>query len=319
MNMKHALAKLGANFVSLTEQKFAYGPQGSMVLRNLEEQWFLHCVTMSRYNIFLSEKVSDTLNFIVKSSTSDVPFGLAVIENSKNSWNQSVAIDSKWKHQRIGTITIFNNDMESKDLYHKLQKERRIWWRKLAQRPSRFKVTEPKKKKNLDTVDIEAQFPFGTVVVEKITYHTDIQKMFSEIDNKKDFTNVQMVEHTVCLDWGCLALLCDAYDTDESARMQIHFKLAPHKVAICIEERKNDVGNDDLNRFVLYLNNMLRTKGLNTILTSPCVVDTCLVPFVVLVHRTSLENGIIRITNRSTTLSEAIHITDLANYIIKYC
>ncbi|XP_043252737.1 DNA polymerase subunit gamma-2, mitochondrial [Colletes gigas] len=323
MNIIRILKELNANFINLAQHDLIYGPQGRMLLKNLEDHWFLHCVTMSRYNIFLSDKITDTLNFITKTAMDDIPFGLATIKNSKNQWNQTnIPSNCEFKPHRTAEIAVFNNDIESKNLYHKLQKERKIWWRKIAQFPFRFKVTESKKIKNFDTVDVEAHFSFGTIVVERITYHTDVRKLFSQIDNKKDFTNIQMVEHTVSLDWGCLALLCDAYDTDKSVKMQIHFKLAPHKVAICIKKWKNEMNieNDDLNHFVLYLNNMLRTEGLNTILTSSQqVIETCLVPFVVLVDRTSLENGIIHVTNRSTTLSEAIHITDLAKYIIMHC
>ncbi|XP_076633626.1 DNA polymerase subunit gamma-2, mitochondrial [Colletes latitarsis] len=323
MNIIRILKELNANFINLAQHDLIYGPQGRMLLKNLEDHWFLHCVTMSRYNIFLSDKITDTLNFITNTAMGDIPFGLATIKNSKNHWTQTnIPSDCEFKPHRTAEIAVFNNDIESKNLYHKLQKERKIWWRKIAQFPFRFKVTESKKIKNVDTLDVEARFSFGTIVVERITYHTDVRKLFSQIDNKKDFTNIQMVEHTVSLDWGCLALLCDAYDTDKSVKMQIHFKLAPHKVAICIKKWKNEMNieNDDLNHFVLYLNNMLRTEGLNTILTSSQqVIETCLVPFVVLIDRTSLENGIIHVTNRSTTLSEAVHITDLAKYIIMHC
>ena len=317
----HVLKELSANFISLAEHGLVYGPQGRMLLKNLEDHWLLHCVTMSRYNTFLSEKCVNDFNFVTKTGMSDIPFGLAKIKSSRNDWNQSIMPTvSKLNLHKTAEIYVFNNNIETKDLYHKVQKERKIWWRKLAQNPSKFKVTEPRKIKNVDLVDIEAHFSFGTVTVERIAYHTDVRKLLAQID-KKDFVDIQMVEHIVSLDWGCLALLCDAYDMDKSTKMHIHSKLAPHKVAFYIKKyNEMNSQDDDLNRFVLYLNNMLRTKGLNTILTSSeQVIDTCLVPFIVLVDRTSLENGIIHVTNRSTTLSEAIHITDLVKYISMHC
>lgn len=145
---------------------------------------------------------------------------------------------------------------------------------------------------------------------------------YFQVESKKDFTYVQMVEHIVSLDWGCLALLCDAHDSNKTTRVHIHSKLAPHKVAFSIKRSDNEANakNDGLNRFVLYLNNMLRTKGLNTILTgSEQIIDTCLVPFIVSVDATSLDNGIIHVRDRSTTLNEAIHVTDLVKYIIMRC
>lgn len=322
MNIGNILKELGSHFISLTECGLKYGPQGKMLLRNLEEQWFLNCITMSRYNIFLSDEFNQTLNFVIKTEMSDIPFGLASIKNSKHYWDLNLLPMQKSNSHRIAETNIFNNNTETKDLFHKIQKERKIWWRRLAQYPSRFKLTEAKKIKGCNVVDIEAQFPFSNIIVEKITYHTDVQKLFSQVDSKKDFTNIQMVEHKVSLDWGCLALLCDAYDMNKSSKTHLHSKLAPHKVAFHIKSSNNEENtqNDDLNRFVLYLNNMLRTKGLNTILTtSEKIIDTCLIPFVVSVDTTSLENGIIYIRDRSTTLSEAIHVTDLVKYIILRC
>ncbi|KOC61237.1 DNA polymerase subunit gamma-2, mitochondrial [Habropoda laboriosa] len=322
MTIVHILKELSEHFISFTEHGFMYGPQGKMLLRNLEEHWFLHCITMSRYNIFLSDEFNNTIDFITKTGMSNIPFGLATIKKSKHSWNQSVSVIQKLNYHKTAEIAIFNNNIETEDLFHKIQKERKIWWRRLAQCPSRFKLTEAKKIKSLDTVDIKAQFSFGSITVERITCHTDVQKLFSQVDSKKDFAHIQMVEHMMSLDWGTLALLSDAHDTNKSTKMHIHSMLAPHKVAFHIKRSNNEVNaqSDDLNRFVLYLNNMLRTKGLNTLLTtSEQIIDTCLVPFIVLVDTTSLENGIVHVRDRSTTLSEAVHITDLVKYLIMRC
>lgn len=350
MNVTHMLKELSAHFIRFTECGLAYGPQGRLFLKNLEEHWFLHCITMSQYNIFLSDKSYSDLNFITNTPMGTIPFGVAVVETSRNEWNQNIiSTTSKLNSHKTAKVSIFNIDVETKDLYQKIQKDRKLWWRKLAQNPSRFKTTEAKKLKDFNLVDIEAHFSFGTILVERIAYHTDVQKLFSQvacfflinsiyatliiieiiylerfifqIDNKKEFTNIQMVEHTVSLDWGCLALLCDAYNTDKSTKMHIHSKLAPHKVALYIKRCDvTNTQNDDFDRFVLYLNNMLRAKGLNTIITSSeQIIDTCIVPFVVSVDRTSLENGIIHVTNRLTTLNEAIHITDLVKYVIMHC
>ncbi|XP_078047009.1 DNA polymerase subunit gamma-2, mitochondrial [Augochlora pura] len=323
MTAAQIIKEISANFINFSKNGLVYGPQGRMLLRNLEEHWFLHCVTMSPYNIFLVDKFINTFSFVSNSSMGKIPFGLATIKDIRNTWNENMQpLTSQMKHHRNAELTVFSNNTEAKCLYHKLQKERKVWWRKLAQQPSRFKITETSKSINYDLIYIEAEFPFGTIAVERITYRTDIEKLLTQVDNKKDFADVHVVEHVVSLDWGCLALLCDAYNIDETSKMRIHTKLAPHKVAIHIKKSENETntGSDDLNRFVLYLNNMLRTKGLNTILTvSEEVVNACLVPFVVLVDRTSLENGIIHVTNRSTTLNQAVHITDLAKYITMHC
>lgn len=137
-------------------------------------------------------------------------------------------------------------------------------------------------------------------------------------NNKDNAADVHMVEHVASLDWGCLALLCDSHMLDKSNRAYIHPKLAPYKITFHIARQENETDTDveDLNRFVLYLSNTLRTRGIPTILTNTeQIVETCLIPYVVSVDKTSLKNGIVHVRNRSTTLSEPVHITDLAKYI----
>lgn len=127
-----------------------------------------------------------------------------------------------------------------------------------------------------------------------------------------------MVEHVTSLDWGCLALLCDSYMLDKSNRPHIHPKLSPYKITFHVVKQKNETDSDieDLNRFVLYLSNTLRTKGIPTILTNTeQILEMCLIPYVISVDKASLKNGIVHVKNRSTTLSEEVHITDLVKYI----
>lgn len=131
-----------------------------------------------------------------------------------------------------------------------------------------------------------------------------------------------MIEHIASLDWGSLALLSDSYEDGKFSQILLHPKISPYKVAFCIEKESNETDSDTekLSRFIIYLNNMLRTKGFETILVNTKeVIEVCLVPFVVTVAQTSLKNGIIYITNRSTTLAEAIHFTDLVKYIASQC
>lgn len=141
--------------------------------------------------------------------------------------------------------------------------------------------------------------------------------IYLQTENSKDnAADVHMIEHVASLDWGCLALLCDSHMLDQSTSAYIHPKLSPYKTTFHIAKQDNEIDIEDLNRFVLYLNNMLRAKGISTILTNTeRIVEMCLVPFVVSVDRTSLKNGIVYIKNCSTTLKEAIHISDLVKYI----
>jgi hypothetical protein len=85
------------------------------------------------------------------------------------------------------------------------------------------------------------------------------------------------------------------------------------------QENDSDSDIEELNRFVLYLNNMLRTKGISTILTNvEQIVETYMIPFIVSVNKTSLKDGIVHVKNCSTIFEKAIHVTDLVQYITRH-
>ncbi|XP_070166835.1 DNA polymerase subunit gamma-2 [Polyergus mexicanus] len=317
MSLEAVLKTVSPHFLNLSERVFAYGPQGKLLFRNLEEHWFAHCVTMPRHNVFPCDSIAETLQ-LLRSNSMDkpLPFALATLATMwKSAWNESL-LPAKVSSHRIAKINVIVDASESKSLLHKKQRERKVWWRKLSQCPSRFILAEAKKARNLDVMEIEAQFPFGNITVETITYYPGIRKLYPQTESSKDnAADVHMIEHVASLDWGCLALLCDSYMLDKSAIACIHPKLSPYKTTFYIEKQDNET-DTDLNRFVLHVNNMFRAKGISTILTNAeQIIEMCLIPFVVSVDKTSLKNGIVHVKNRSTTLKEAVHISDLVKYI----
>ncbi|XP_050464061.1 DNA polymerase subunit gamma-2, mitochondrial [Cataglyphis hispanica] len=317
MNLEAVLRIVSPHFLNLSERVFAYGPQGKLLLRNLEEHWFAHCVTMARHNVFPCDSIADTLQLLRSNSMDEpLPFALATLATmSKNAWNESL-LSARISSHKIAKINLIVDASESKSLLHKKQRERKVWWRKLSQCPSRFVLAEARKARNVDVTEIEAQFPFGNITVETITYYPGIRKLYPQTEsNKNNAADMHMIEHVTSLDWGCLALLCDSYMFDKSTIACIHPKLSPYKTTVHIEKQDNET-DIDLNRFVLHVNNMFRTKGISTILTNTeKTIEMCLIPFVVSVDKTSLKNGIVYVKNRSTTLKEAVHISDLVKYI----
>ncbi|XP_011874743.1 PREDICTED: DNA polymerase subunit gamma-2, mitochondrial [Vollenhovia emeryi] len=321
MSLEAALRTVGPLFLSLAERAFVYGPQGKLLSRNLEEHWFAHCVTMPHYNVFPCDAIADALQLLRANSLDEMlPFALATFATSKSAWNESLLpAGGKVPSHRTARINAFVDPADSTGLLHRKQRERKAWWRKLAQHPSRFVLAEARKTRSLDVTEIEAQFPFGNIVVETIAYYPGVRKLYPQAESNKDnAADVHMVEHVASLDWGCLALLCDSHMSDKSNRAYIHPKLSPYKVTFRTARQGDETDSDveDLNRFVLYLSNALRTRGISTILTSTEeILDVCLIPYVVSVDKTSLKNGVVHVRSRSTTLSEAVHITELVKYI----
>lgn len=183
MSLEGILKTIGPHFLNFSERGFAYGPQGKLLLRNLEEHWFAHCVTMPRYNVFLCDAIADTLQMLRSNSMDNVlPFALATLVTSKNTWNESLSsINGRVLSHKTTKINVIVEASESKNLLHKTQRERKVWWRKLAQNPSRFTLAETKKTKNLDVTEIEAQFPFGNITVETITHYPGVRKLYPQV------------------------------------------------------------------------------------------------------------------------------------------
>lgn len=63
--------------------------------------------------------------------------------------------------------------------------------------------------------------------------------------------------------------------------MYLDPKLVPYKVALFTPLSVDEInhGTQDLHCFVLYLNSILKSGGLDTILTSEHVMDKYLIPF----------------------------------------
>lgn len=325
MNLEAILKRLSTCFLKL-DTGFEYGPQGRLLFRNIENLWFHHCVTTSRYNVFLSrsDEFSKTIQDLKNAKIDALPFGLAAFENSKIAWNHSLLNSgSKGIPHKIAKVVTLNDGLSTKDLFHKKQRERKAWWRKLSHQPSRFVLSEAKKSKNNEVIDIKAQYPFGDIVVETITYQRDVRKFqLQDRTCKEDSNDVGMVEHVASLDWGCLALLCDSCKENDSIGLQLQPKISPYK-AICkvsLESNVTDSIEEDLNQLMLYINNLLRTNGLSTISTSEEDIHVNPhVPFVIAVDETSLKNGIVKVTSQITTLAESVHITQLVNHIASHC
>lgn len=187
MSLEAVLKIVSPHFLALSERGFVYGPQGKLLLKNLEEHWFAQCVTKPRYNVFpYDPPINDALQMLQDCSlNNDVPFALATLASSKNAaWNEPLLneVDRRVTSHRTAKINMFVDASESKNLLHKAQRERKGWWNKLVQCPSRLVLTEAKKVKNTDVTEIQAQFPFGNITLETIAHYPSIRKLYPQVN-----------------------------------------------------------------------------------------------------------------------------------------
>ncbi|XP_063972070.1 DNA polymerase subunit gamma-2, mitochondrial [Diachasmimorpha longicaudata] len=328
MTLERILKDLGTGFLSL-ERGFVFGPQGQLLRRNIEELWYRYCVVQPSYNVFLSapDRISETLETLQRVGALYKPFGMAVLEESKVGWNGNVISENcKLPSHRVGKVTVVTEAAEGKDLYHRKQRERKVWWRKFSREPKRFQLTEAKRiNKNKEVIEIEAQFSFGGVVVETICHQQDVKKIFKEQNEiENSLGDVHIVEHMTSLDWACLTFLCDAYtpsDTHTPCQLKLHPKFSPYKVGFQILPSDDpDSKSQEKSRLLLYLNTLLKAEGIETVVaTSEKGMETLQVPLIVVVDDMTLQNGLIRVWSQLTTLHETIHMTDLIKYVSSRC
>lgn len=119
------------------------GPVGLLLLNNLKTQWFNNVVINKDMTVFPSKgNIQDTFNYAKKVCLEKVPFGIAETLGPK-------LIEDKKVKKTDAKMTKFNNLFEQEDqlvlkstffvpsttatqFFHQLQKQRRMWWRKVS-------------------------------------------------------------------------------------------------------------------------------------------------------------------------------------------
>lgn len=98
--------------------------------------------------------------------------------------------------------------------------------------------------------------------------------------------------------------------------------MSPYKIGFFIQPSTEELDSksQEKSRLLLYLNNQLKSKGIETIVTKTReAIKSFQVPLIVTVDDASLQNGIVQVWSQLTTLAESVHITNLCNYVLKRC
>ncbi|XP_011496840.1 PREDICTED: DNA polymerase subunit gamma-2, mitochondrial isoform X2 [Ceratosolen solmsi marchali] len=283
--MEQILKVLGPSFLTLKEFGFAYGMQ-DIGLNN-------------------------------------VPFGIANIDNVKNIWNKSINLEKNVQHRIAKITTVYESDDaigSVKDLFYKKQRERKSWWRQISENPSIYHIREGEQKRGEEHIEIEAQFPFGNIVVEKIHFKKNASAILPGISKT---SNLRIVEHITSLDWACLTILCDGYiEIEGSKELQIHPQLSPYK-AYCkanISPEDDDIVKEDLNDLTLYVIELLREKGVESVIMNNVKKpEVFRVPYIITVNNESLKSGLVKLVCQRTLCGETVHITDMAQRMYNLC
>ncbi|NWH62730.1 DPOG2 polymerase, partial [Geococcyx californianus] len=222
-------------------------------------------------------------------------------------------------------------------------RQRLQWWRKFAVSPSNFSSSDFQDEEGRKGFNLHYRFPWGTETIETLTNlgDTELLQMYpgdsSKLQGRDGRKNVipYVLSVNGNLDRGVLAYLFDSLQLAENPLtkkknsqrkvLKLHPCLAPLKVAL-------DVGKGPTTELRQVCQGLFNELSENSISVWPGYLETMQVSleqlytkydemsvlFTVLITDATLENGIVQLRSRDTTMKEMMHISRLKDFLIKY-
>ncbi|XP_055383078.1 DNA polymerase subunit gamma-2, mitochondrial [Condylostylus longicornis] len=253
-----------------------------------------------------------------------------------------IDINSKisFPHKTFMICDYFFNETQAYEKFSKIQRERKIWWMKHSTDPGRFFLSDLKsdviQKHKVQTVKIKAKFSFGDIDLESIdvvplrALLPEDYKEFYLFDKKLNKKCCPVVVHSeTCADVGTITLLLDALENSNSNKLSLHRCVSPYQCSICclLEDEEENRNLEDL---AIHLSGVLRKLNIRILNLSKQnstdykslekelnQVDKLGVPYSLILEYKTLQNGLLKLRNRDTTISEEIHISELTEYLAK--
>ncbi|XP_055938371.1 DNA polymerase subunit gamma-2, mitochondrial-like [Argiope bruennichi] len=280
----------------------------------------------------------------------NLPFGLAVYGpcinkntcNKKTSSNIELNMLSDLETWTRLSVVFFCPAKKSLNWFHHWSKQRYMWWRKYSSIPSKFSMSEVTKSQfNDQQLSLLHEHPWGKDQLETITLHDN--KIFEELWEKYHINNEvgslsQDIRPSVVtceteLDLAVITYLSNSFavkrrDGEDKNVFHLHYKLAPYKVSLAVEETDAD-NFKKLKNVINHLTKELKQNGIDvlpesdfklnqTIKTTFERCDEMGIPYIIVLNENSLQTGIAGLRSRDTILQEQVHITELAAKLVKY-
>uniref|UniRef100_A0A8B9SVK1 DNA polymerase subunit gamma-2 n=2 Tax=Anas platyrhynchos TaxID=8839 RepID=A0A8B9SVK1_ANAPL len=222
-------------------------------------------------------------------------------------------------------------------------RQRLQWWRKFAVGPSNFSSSDFQDEEGRRGFNLHYNFPWGKETIETLKnlgdtellemYPGDRSKLLGRDGRKNVIPHVLSVSGN--LDRGVLAYLFDSLQLAENPLtkkknsqrkvLKLHPCLAPIKVAL-------DVGKGPTTELRQVCQGLFNELSENRISVWPGYLETVQVSleqlytkydemsvlFMVLINDATLENGVVQLRSRDTTMKEMMHISRLKDFLTKY-
>nr|XP_012602796.1 DNA polymerase subunit gamma-2, mitochondrial isoform X2 [Microcebus murinus] len=195
-------------------------------------------------------------------------------------------------------------------------RHRLLWWRKFAVSPSNFSSSDCQDEEGRKGNKLYYNFPWGKEPIETLwnlgdnellhMYPGNVSKLHGRDGRKNVVPCVLSINGD--LDRGMLAYLYDAFQLTENSftrKKNLHRK-------VC-QGIFNELLENEISVWPGYLETV--PSSLEQLYSK---YDEMSILFTVLITETTLENGLIQLRSRDTTMKEMMHISKLKDFLIKY-
>lgn len=222
-------------------------------------------------------------------------------------------------------------------------RQRLLWWRKFAKSPSSFTAGDSQNNYGIKGTTLYFSFPWGKEPIETLVNLGDKDLLREHHGNKSSLQGRDgrktVIPYVLSmngnLDRGVIAFLFDSLQliekVDSKLRknqkkvLKLHPFLAPYKVALdtgkgpTVELRQVCEGllRELLEKRITVWPGYLETMHLSMEQLA-IKYDEMGVIFTIVVSETTLENGLIHLRNRDTTMKEMVHISEVRDFLTKY-
>ncbi|XP_026275903.1 DNA polymerase subunit gamma-2, mitochondrial isoform X1 [Frankliniella occidentalis] len=290
--------------------------------------------------------IHETYDHIKSLCNGTLPFGIAqtIADDNLMLKNRLQAEQPhqvfKPDHQTFLRSLLFVSPNDGRQAFYTWQQKRKMWWRKFSSHPGRFSLSDIKESGMNDKindssdlmVNILAEFDWGSTTIETIRLLPlnlgDLSDKQIEILKAKDGRKQVLpflVECILSLEIASLVFLCDAFlENSRRQLLRLHRRLSPIKAGFVISLTDSTVA-DRLLDVARHLSRSLRQNGLTTLLLSDIAKkshdsqlarnDEMGIPFTIVLTDSTLNDGIIWMYSRETTLKEQVHISKVPEYM----
>lgn len=241
----------------------------------------------------------------------------------------------RFPSQHILRRSYFVNSSVSRETFHQIQRQHKIFWMKYGGSPGKYSISDQKSGSLCKFVNIRSSVDEAEMDVEQLKMFSlkdciknkDMLNSFlARVPNRKKEIIPDVIETAVDLQIASFALLLDGVNLSEDYTA-LHRRSAPYQLVLLSHGESKDLV--DLARYIeLLVNatdpnieilNASKTKILNNdeLKVQFDQLDIIGIPYAIVLDDKALEHGLMQLRNRNTTLYETIHLSDVTNYLIK--